>query len=375
MSHKPLGGLRVVKLGTDLSQSGANNDMVRSTILLAQLGAQVEQWTLSAGGEFEQRVRDAGIPYRTLGLERHTYRIGTTRRLARWIAEAEPDVVHAHNYEPNFHASFARLMTPIKTLFIQEHDPRIRWHRYITTLLLRGVPDRIIVRSPSQARYWQRIYGIDPGRIFVIMNPVDTERFAPQPPSPEVIEELGAAGAYPVVGYASTNFPSHKGVHLLLKAFARLRQEFPTARLVLIGGVEKHIRRIRRQAEAMGISDAVVLLGRRQDMPRLFAALDIYVQPSFADTDPSATKEAMAMGKPVIATATWGVRDWLRDGETGFLVPIGNWQAIAERLLQVARDRDLARRLGQAARRQAEEEFTFEQYRRRFIKLYSPLVG
>ncbi len=374
MSEKPLSGLRVVKLGTDLSQSGANNDMVRSTILLAQLGAQVEQWTLSAGGEFEPRIRQAGIPFRTLGRERHTYRIGTTRALARWIADAHPDVLHAHNYEPNFHASFARLMVPIKTLFIQEHDPRVRWHRFLTTLLLRGVPDRIIVRSPSQGRYWQRLFGIRPDRIYVIMNPVDTERFKPQPPDPDIIAELGIEGAYPVVGYASTNFPRHKGVHLLLRAFARLRQEFPSARLILIGGVDKHLRRVRHQAQAMGVADAVVLLGRRQDMPRLLAALDIYVQPSYADTDPSATKEAMAMAKPVIATATWGVRDWLRDGETGFAVPIGDWRAIADRLLQVARDRQLAERLGKAARQQAVEEFSFDIYRSRFIELYSQVA-
>jgi glycosyltransferase involved in cell wall biosynthesis len=372
---KPLSGLRVVKLGTDLSQSGANNDMVRSTLLLRELGAEVEQWTLTGGGEFEERLRAGGVPFRPLRMQRQSYRLDTTRKLVAWLQEARPDVLHTHNYEPNFHASLARLLTPLKHLFIQEHDPRLRWHRVLAMLALHKVPDVVIVRSPSQGHFWQRLFRVPGERVFVLMNPVDTARFAPRAADAETVAELGVEGCYPVVGYASTNFPPHKGVELLLRAFACLRREFPEARLVLIGGVERHLRRLRARAAGLGVGEAVVFTGRRQDMPRLLAALDIYVQPSFADTDPSATKEAMAMGKPVIATATWGVRDWLRDGDTGFLVPTGDWRAIAERLLQVARDRKLAERLGQAARRQAEEEFSPALYRQRLVELYVRFGG
>jgi len=145
-----------------------------------------------------------------------------------------------------------------------------------------------------------------------------------------------------------------KGVHVLLEAFGKVVREFPAARLYIIGdpvideyrGYEE---RLRAQIVESGLQHHVVLTGWRDDVLALVSRMTIIVHPSFAEGFGRAVLEAMALGRAVVASAVGGLREAIRDGENGMLVPPGSADALADRLLQLLRDPGLRERLGREA--------------------------
>jgi glycosyltransferase involved in cell wall biosynthesis len=111
---------------------------------------------------------------------------------------------------------------------------------------------------------------------------------------------------------------------------------------------------LRALAVSLGLEEAVVFTGERVDLPPVYAAMDVVCLPSYREGLPVVLMEAAAMAKPVVATNIRGCRDVVTDGVTGLLVPPHDPEALARALLQVLRDADLARRMGQAARVRAE---------------------
>lgn len=369
MSVSPLDGISVLILVTDLTLGGANKAMETLAVSLADLGARCQVWALCGGGVLAEELARAGIESHVLGVSKHTLSWRSTNSVAELLRREKPTVVHSHNYEPNFHASAARRRASVPWLFITQHDARLRVHRVLANRWLRREVDQMVAVSRGLAELYRRRCGYKPEQVFVLPNAVDTDVFRPQPRSEAVLEELGLDDAEPVIG-AVGGFAPHKGQDVLLRAFALLLRHKPKARLVLVGG-GKHLLQAQDLAQRLGISDHVVFTGPREDVVQILSALDFFVQPSRQETDGIAVKEAMAAGKAVVSTATMGPAGYLRQGETGLLTPVGDWVRLAEALLQLADDPALRERLGAAARRQAEEEFSLPAYRQRLLELYS----
>ena len=150
----------------------------------------------------------------------------------------------------------------------------------------------------------------------MIPSGIDTDLFDPRLAG-DLRAELGL-GAHPVVGTAITWRP-RKGFRMLFEAFARVRAAHPLARL-LIAGVAEWAPDPQALADELGIRDAVVLLGKRGDMPRVLGTLDVFVLPSTYEGFPLAILEAMAAGLPVVATRVSGNPEAVADGESGLLV-------------------------------------------------------
>ena len=160
-----------------------------------------------------------------------------------------------------------------------------------------------------------------------------------------------------------------KGQHILLAALAKL-----DANAVLVGrdlergGAYEH--ELRRDAERLGVADRVVFAGQRDDVPGLLAGSDVLCLPSSVEGLPLVVLEAMAQGKPVVATAVGGTPELVVDGETGLLVPPGDAGALADALEEILRDPELARRLGEAGRRRVLQSFSLSAMTGRVLGLY-----
>jgi glycosyltransferase involved in cell wall biosynthesis len=180
----------------------------------------------------------------------------------------------------------------------------------------------------------------------------------------------------PTAAYAGRLVPM-KGVDDLLRAMELVRREVPEARL-LIAGDGPDRARIERLRAASPVRDAVTMLGH-VERPRLDDLLGIawvQVLPSrYREPFANATAEAMMRGTAVVATATGGTPEVVRDGATGFLVPPGNPEALAARLVQVLRRRELAESLGAAARAAALAELTTARMVDRFEEAYRRMVA
>jgi len=165
-----------------------------------------------------------------------------------------------------------------------------------------------------------------------------------------------------------------KGHETLLEAFDRLRRVHPASRLVLAG--DGPLRRpLEAAARALGLGDGVRFLGHRDDVPALTAQLDAATLCSAYEGMGRVVVEAMAAGVPVVASRVGGIRELVREGRNGFLVPPGDPAALAERLGRLAADADLRRRVAAEARRSVDARFDEETMAAGIAGLYRAVLA
>jgi glycosyltransferase involved in cell wall biosynthesis len=155
-----------------------------------------------------------------------------------------------------------------------------------------------------------------------------------------------------------------KGVLDLVRAFERIIKEEPEAVLALAGREEEpYASEVEVLVKELGLEGSVRFLGpvSNEDVVHLMRACDVFLHASRGGEGiPRAVLEAMACGKPVVATRVGGVREAVRDGETGYTVEVGDVDELAEAALRLLREEKLRRRLGRKARLTVEEEFNYE---------------
>ena len=162
---------------------------------------------------------------------------------------------------------------------------------------------------------------------------------------------------------------SQKGHIFLLEAAVHV----PDALFVFAGDGEERSR-LEDRARQLHIADRVRFLGSRQDVPALLACCDVFVLPSLYEGLPLSVLEAMAAGRPVVATSISGTDEAVVDGVTGLLVPPSDAGALAAALNRVLSDRDLAARLANAGRTAVNEKFSSEIMVRNTAQLYEELL-
>ena len=156
-----------------------------------------------------------------------------------------------------------------------------------------------------------------------------------------------------------------KGIGYLLEAATQV----PEA-LLLIAGEGGDRAKLERRAVELGVSNRIVFLGRRDDVPELLAACDLFVLPSLFEGLPLSVLEAMGAGKPVVATRIGGTNEAVEDGVTGILVPPADGAAIARAIQSILAQPAAARRMAEAGRARARLEFSGERMVRQTTELY-----
>lgn len=216
-------------------------------------------------------------------------------------------------------------------------------------------------------------YGADATRISVIPNGVDTELFHPGEMA-TARHQLGLPQDAFLILFSGNLIP-RKGVDVLLRAFARLKEE-QQLRLVILGsGPEEGP--LRDLAESLEVAPTVSFAGRKSfaAMPLWYQAADLFVMPSWAEGLSLAILEAMAAGRPVITTRPdTGNHDAVVSGVTGLLVNYGVVEELAQALQQLVEQPRLAREMGAAGRRRAEELFGWDQIAKATVEIYRELL-
>ncbi|MDI3280132.1 MAG: glycosyltransferase family 4 protein [Bacillota bacterium] len=293
-----------------------------------------------------------------------------TRAVRRAAAEQGADVVHVH--AANELLLLARLLFPRQPLVFTVHGffgPSARIDYFTASLVGRLCADRIICVSPADARRLAGL-GVRRERIAVVPNGVSDplerlQRTAARQREALKPEGSGAGSSSreeprPVVVGTIARLERQKRVDLLLRAAAAVRRQGHPLRVVIVG--DGSLRRsLEELAAREGLADAEFTgFLDEEAKDRILTSLDVFVLPSEAEAFPLVCLEAMAAGKPVLATAVGGVPDQVEDGVTGYLVPPGEVEALAGRLAVLVSDASLRARLGAAARRRYEERFTVE---------------
>jgi sugar transferase (PEP-CTERM/EpsH1 system associated) len=299
--------------------------------------------------------------------------------LFRVIRECRPDVVHSRNWaaiEAVVAARLARCGAIVHSEHGLESDgnvpqPRRRiWFRRLAFELA----DRVVSVSYQLKDLHTRHTGFAPRKVTVIHNGVDSRRFRPDSNArPRMRRQLGIGDGQFCAGSVGNLLPV-KDHATLLKAFGAIRGHADW-RLLLAGeGPER--------AKLQAFVDAhpewsrqVTFLGSSDQVPALLNALDVYVLPSITEGISNSLLEAMATGLPVVVTATGGNPEVVTDGESGLLVPVGDFHELAMKLSLLRSREDLRRRLREAALQRVRSEFSIESMIHSYRGLYQDLAG
>jgi glycosyltransferase involved in cell wall biosynthesis len=262
----------------------------------------------------------------------HMAKAGTAGRVAARLAGV-PIVVHTYHGH-TFHSYFG----PAKTRLFLEIERTLA--RYT---------DRIVAVGEGQ-RHEIAAYGVAPlQRIVSIPLGLEIERLLDaERERGKLKAELGLNGHSKLVGIVARLVPI-KAHEVFLEAATSVLEVEPETRFLVIGDGERRYE-LEALARRLGIGGAVRFLGWRADMKQVYADLDVVALSSNNEGSPVALIEAMAAGRPIVATAVGGVGEVVRDGETGRLVPPRNPGALAEGMVDLLRDRERAERFGLAGR-------------------------
>jgi glycosyltransferase involved in cell wall biosynthesis len=374
---------KIMHVITTLGPAGAETMLCR--IISAMDSSRFENEIVSLTGilDLAERMERIGVRVRTLGMKKRVPNPLLVIRLAQWIRESRPDVIHTWMYHANLIGALAaRVAGHVPVVWGIHHsalDPRIDKRRTMLVnracaLLSRRLPVRIACCSEASLRLHKEL-GYDAARLEVIPNGFDLEQVKPDPTARASLrEELGIPKDTILVGMAA-RFHPHKDHRNFLRAAAQLHKQKPEVRFLLCGlDITRENSQLAGWIEAAGLRDCCHLLGLHQDMPRFFAGIDIATTASRSEAFPIVIGEAMACATPCVVTDVGDSA--IIVGQTGIVVPPGNPTSLAEawqKLIEAGQE--VRRRLGMAARHRVQEHFAISIIVERYQAIYAQLAA
>ena len=309
------------------------------------------------GGPLADDARHLGLGFLPVPFKK-TFSPSMTRKIRRILVENEIDILHTHGGIAGLFGRRAagKSKTPvvIHTLHgIHYLHYRNKALRYLHILLERHLSrrtDAVIFVSEADLRAGEQHKLVPGAKRILIKNGIDSARFEETEAFEKTKRELKWKLKLdpPIVGTVA-RLHRQKGIIDLMRAAGHIHRGLPEAKIVVVGGGPLE-RTLRIEAKKLDLQRFFVILGERREARELLSLFDVFVLPSLWEGLPLALLEAAAMGKPLVATNIDGVREVIRDGETGLLVPPSNPEKLAEAILRLLRDKDLAHKLGENAK-------------------------
>lgn len=303
-------------------------------------GYESEYWFLRRGGVLLERLLDRGQRARALGWSGSKYEFHQVIRFAVLLRKMRPDLLCQHSGGRTIRR-LARMRGARVVLHMHGY---VSESRGIDPFAVSGADaDAVIVNSRATAAH-----ACASGQVHVIYPGAEPGSARPYRPAGEANDAfvIGAAGRLAAV----------KGLDVLLEAVARLSSEFPGLRLEIAGSGPDR-RNLEEAARGAGIQDRVAFLGWRGDLAPLLAGWDLFVQPSRAEGFGLAALEAMAAGVPVIASAVGGLLELIERDRSGWLVAVGDSEALAAKIGEALRDPAGRHAVGEAGRQRVSTGF------------------
>ena len=385
--------IRVVELLATGSSGGAQEHLYNLVNLIDRERYDVSVLSLS-GGPGVRRLEKLGVSVCVLDEMTDEEAIAA---VASHLAAVDADVVHNHMYRAEVigtQAAMALAAAGRRRPFVvgTVHSSRIRSDED-RDLLRRLTPrmDHLIAVSRAIVRKLE-----DEGRIgapiSLIYNGVDLTRYSAQAACPTLLSEFRIPAGDPIVGVVARLEPE-KGHPTLLEAWPAVLAAIPNAHLLIVGeGSQRDL--LEAQASSLGLLDgrapsgprvpgsarvagapSVIFTGRRDDVPAVTAALDVAVLPSYREAQGLSILEAMALSRPVVASAVGGIPEMIDDGRTGLLVPPRDAGALAAATVRLLQDAEFAERIGRAGHDLVHERFCVEQMVRAVETIYDEAVA
>ncbi|HEX6183671.1 MAG TPA: glycosyltransferase [Pyrinomonadaceae bacterium] len=294
-------------------------------------------------------------------------------RLAREFRRRWIDVVHCADVAAAFNGGLAGRLAGARVVchVRNRHDGLSRRDQSF----LRLVGKFVFVSEDTRRKFE---YKVSPRRGVVVYDGIDVGPAVSAEDVAEVRREFGLGDGVKLVGMVARVSPQ-KDFPTLVRAAARVVAEQPDARFMVVGDYEEanrgHYEEVRRALKDAGVESHFIFAGFRTDVTRLMSAFDVFVLCTNFEGLPLVILEAMARGRPVVATAVDGIPEIVLDGKTGLLHPHGDAEKLAAHLVALLGDDAYAERLGGAGREFVKMEWSRERFAADMVRLYRDVLG
>lgn len=287
-------------------------------------------------------------------------------QLRQFVREHHIDVVHTHGYKADVYAFFAlrRSRIPIVATCHNwlDTDLKVKLYGTLDRMVLRRFAAIAVVSGALRTTLLQ--IGLPAEKLYLIPNGIDAAPFRQAAAHP--VPHLHAAGRIGIIGRLSPE----KGVDLFVQAAAVVHRQHPETQFLIAGdGPERST--LESLAAQLGLSQHVHFLGRSETMPEFLASLDLVVSASRMEGLPMTLLEAMASGRPIVATTVGEIPTVLDGGKAGLLVPPENSHALAEAILTLLDDPNLRRTYADRAAHRVATSFSADQMTTRYLVMYA----
>ncbi|MBI3999974.1 MAG: GT4 family glycosyltransferase PelF [Candidatus Omnitrophica bacterium] len=333
---------------------------------------------LLGGGELEGEFEAAGVEpillkvgkvYGPSGWKALSY-------LTKYMKKEKIDIVQTFFLHADILGSLAAKFARVRRVVMSRRDEGF-WRSRRQLILNRTFnryAKKIVVNSMAVREAVRKNEQVGSRRIHLIYNGVDLDKYFPSPQlRDETRSELGIKEDEFVVGMIANMRHEVKGHRYLIKAFALVSKEIPNVKLMLIGDGPLEAK-LEGYAFHLGVSDRILFLGSRRDITPLVNAMDLVCAPSLSEGFSNTILEAMAIGKPIIATNVGGNPEVIFHGETGFLVRPRDGKAIAQKILFLIQNDLLRTQMGDAARKRIEANFTAQKMTKEYEDFFEKLM-
>ena len=292
--------------------------------------------------------------------------------LSRLMRDLQPDVVHAHDAHAVAMTALALSLgsTKLTTPFVAAR--RVDFHigkNAMSRWKYRQVDCFICASSAIQAMLVND--GIQADRTTVVYEGIDLGHVAAAPPL-DVHKEFWLPHGAPIVGNVAALVP-HKGQRYLIEAAVLVLQRVPDARFLIVGSGELE-QSLQKQIKRHHLEKHVFLTGFRPDILSVHKGFDLFVMSSVTEGLGTSALDAMACGRAVVATRAGGLAEVVDHGETGLLVPVRNFEALADAIVQLLTDPTLREEYGRTALGRAQQRFSADRMVAETAAVYAAVV-
>jgi glycosyltransferase involved in cell wall biosynthesis len=309
-------------------------------------------------------------------------------KLWRHAIRMHVDLIHSNSFGAHIFAGIVARLLGKKTVWhlreftenIEDTPQKKRWRKLIVSVLLffaTFLADRIICVSGAVRDH----YANDKisRKMTVVHNGIDVGEFTHNDCTSYLVEELGLCGEDKVVSIFSRLSP-WKGHRWFLRSAARVKEQMEQVKFLIVGAQlhyekEEYEEELRNLARDLKLDGDVIFTGFRKDVPNLMALSDVIVSTSDKEPFGRVIMEAGAMARPVVASNSGGHPEIVVDDVTGYLIPPGDVEILASRMLFLLRDEERAKELGRNARERIKAQFTLEGMAKELFKVYTELLG
>ncbi len=366
--------IKLMLLSIGLGVGGTEGQVLEIASRLDRRRFDVMVCALKGEDVIAQELRTRGIPVLTLN-GKGQWDLRVIIRLWQAVSRERPMIIHAFLPWANLASRVVGRMLKVPILISSYRAlefSRFWPYRFVDRLTSRWA-SAITCSSDAILRLVGSEVGGEKQKYWTIHNGVDIDRFSGLKSYSR--GELGLSETLPIIGAVSRMDEPTKGLGTLIHAMARINKQSShgMCQLLLVGDGPAY-KQLSELVAKLGLSECVVFLGMRRDIERILPLLDIFVMPSLSEGFGVAIVEAMAAGRPVVATAVGGIPEVVIHGETGLLVQPNDHQALAEAIEDLLRRPDYARALGIKGQHRAREKFSVERAVKRHEELYDAFL-